>query len=215
LKRWLGGPAWSPDGTRLAFCAEDQDARKVWTILADGGPPVAFPDSRCTAWGSEVPVSWAPGREILYQRDGNQNYHTLDPESGREAPLLPQPERGWAFGPRPHASDVALMWNHPDGRGVWIVRLGNPPRFLTDSVWPLAWSRDGRTIHGFNDRSGDIVAITVRTGGAHIRRTLQRLRVGLVPAITPDLEQVIYSAHAIFADVWTVKDFDPARTRRR
>jgi hypothetical protein len=107
------------------------------------------------------------------------------------------------------------MWNHPDGRGVWIVRAGNPPRFLTDGVWPLAWSRDGRTIHGFNDRSGDIVAITVRTGGAHIRRTLQRLRVGLVPAITPDLEQVIYSAHAIFADVWTVKDFDPARTRRR
>ena len=214
LERIVGGPAWSPDGSRLAFCADDGGVRNVWTMAADGGRPGAFANSRCTTSGTEVPVSWAPGRDILYQTDGNRNYQILNPETQAETPMLTDAHVGWAFGPRAGARGIALMWNQPGRRGTWILPPDKPARFVAPSVWPLAWSRDGATIYGFNDETADVVEVSINDGTTRVRRSLQPARVALVPAVTPDLAHVVYSAHAILSDVWTVKHFDPTAVGR-
>ncbi|MDX3899590.1 MAG: amidohydrolase family protein [Sphingobium sp.] len=78
-----GGPAWSPDGKKMAAIYEG--LLKVWPVGADGapsGPPRAY--------GSEMahyPTWTGDSRTILYQ--SNDKLKTLDIETGviREVPL--------------------------------------------------------------------------------------------------------------------------------
>ena len=212
LERVFGAPAWSPDGSRLAFCAEQAGARRVWTIPASGGTATAIDATACTALESEVPVSWAPAPDIIYQRDGNRNYHRIDTATGVESPLLSDPQRGWVFGPRPYGRQTAVLWNELSAtgrrRGLWI--LGPEPgaeRYVAPAVWPMAWSPDGSSIIGYDDQASAIVAVTVRDGSLRVIRDLQGRRVALVPAAAPDNRSMVYSAHSILADVWVVRNF--------
>jgi Tol biopolymer transport system component len=208
LDRVFGAPAWSPDGTRLAFCSGEKESRRVWTIPVEGGTPTPLPSTICTALESEVPVTWAPGRDILYQRDGNRNYHRVDPATGAETPLVANPERGWVFGPRPFGNQMAMYWNERSNRGLWLM----PPapgteRFLAPGVWPLGWSADGATVVGFDAGAGTVVSVTAADGRSRVLRNLNDRRVSLVPSVSADFRTLVFSEHSILADVWVARNF--------
>jgi dipeptidyl aminopeptidase/acylaminoacyl peptidase len=214
LERVFGAPAWSPDGSRLAFCAEQAGARRVWTIPATGGAATAIDSTACTALESEVPVSWAPDADILYQRDGNRNYHRIDMNAppSPESALVADPQRGWVFGPRTHGRQVAVLWNEmgPAGRrrGLWILGPeSGAERDVAPSVWPMVWTPDGSSIIGYDDQASAIVSVAVPSGQVRVIRSLQGRRVALVPAAAPDGRSMAYSAHSILADVWVVRNF--------
>jgi hypothetical protein len=153
-------------------------------------------------------VSWAPAADILYQRDGNRNYHRVDAATGKETPLLADPTRGWVFSPRTRDGQVTAMWNEKANRGLWIFGPGpDAERFLTPHVWPAAWSVDGSTIIGYEDQRSTIVSVSARDGRVRELRNLQGRRIALVPAVAPDLRSIVYSAHSILADVWIVRNF--------
>ena len=209
LEGVFGAPAWSPDGKRLAFCADQKGLRRVWTIPAAGGPAAPLEATNCTALESEVPVSWAPAADILYQRDGNRNYHRVNAATGKETPLLADPTRGWLFGPRTRDGLVTAMWNEKTNRGLWIFGPGpQAERFVTPHVWPAAWSADGSTIIGYEDQRSAIVSVSARDGRVRELRNLQGRRIALVPAVAPDLRSIVYSAHSILADVWIIRNFE-------
>ena len=83
------GPAWSPDGTRLAFVREHDDLSQVWILPLGGGEaypvtnaehgasgPTWSPDgkrivyaSEIPAWALEGPPPWAPERAGRTWRD--------------------------------------------------------------------------------------------------------------------------------------------------
>ena len=64
---WMGGPAWSPDGTRIAFTCGHEDSKGVWVIGADGsGLTLVIPDGLNPHWsldGSRIAF------ELLWRRD--------------------------------------------------------------------------------------------------------------------------------------------------
>ena len=55
-------PAWSPDGTRIAFSSNRTGAREIWTVAAPGGGG----DDQVTTGGGRAP-DWAP----VADRDGD------------------------------------------------------------------------------------------------------------------------------------------------
>ncbi len=66
-------PAWSPDGTRIAFWGLRGTHRDIWTVAAGGGQPVAVTNDEATDWN---PV-WSPDGKYLYfasDRQGSMQF---------------------------------------------------------------------------------------------------------------------------------------------
>jgi Tol biopolymer transport system component len=211
-----GAPAWSPDGRALTFCARHDGVNKVWTIPAAGGAPQAYPATRCTSSTSETPVAWVRPDTVLYQRNGNRNYHLLDIASAEEAPLIRNDAVGWLFAPHlsPDATQLAVFWNQRLGRGLFVLpwpARESMARYLVRGAWPMAWSADGQSVYAYDMTAAKVLEVSVDGTSSTLLRDLSDRRVALVPAITPDKKHVVFSSHAIHSDVWLVEDFDPDR----
>src|SRR5262249_25164233 len=97
MKSLNWSPAWSPDGRSIAFSSNEGGATKVWQVPASGGTPRSFSNTNVSPTPERLPVVWAPGRNILYQRPGNGNYYMLDPGTGGERPLSKNDSVGVLF----------------------------------------------------------------------------------------------------------------------
>jgi Tol biopolymer transport system component len=209
-----GAAAWSPDGTALAFCAVDNGVMKLWTLPVAGGAPRPYDATRCTSSTSEVPVAWVQPNTVLYQRTGNRNYHLLDLPSASEAPLVHNEAAGWVFAPQlsPDATQLAVFWNRSPHRGLfvlpWPVRDAMA-KYLVDAAWPIGWSADGRSIYAYDMKASTVLEVRIDGSASVVLMDLSDRRIALLPAITPDKTQIVFSAHAIHSDVWLTEGFDP------
>jgi eukaryotic-like serine/threonine-protein kinase len=100
-------PAWSPDGSRIAFWGTDRDGeRDIWTVAADSadGEPVDPVRVTHDAW-TDWSAAWSPDGRYLYfssDRGGSMNLWRvrINQRSGRvlgqpEAVMTPSPYSGW------------------------------------------------------------------------------------------------------------------------
>jgi Tol biopolymer transport system component len=146
-------PVWSPDGQEIAFASTEGGTPHVWKVGAAGGTPRVFART-----SPSRDLAWAPGRQIMYQVAGNQDFRLLDPASESEVPLLTnrQKEDVSAFSAKysPDAGRVALHWNRRGRyrRGVWVIDLksGSETLVCDGRVWPLGWSSSGRVIYALD-----------------------------------------------------------------
>ncbi len=135
-------PAWSPDGTHLAFISarhEDRDydnATDIWIIPAAGGEPRRLTD---TAGPVSLPTFAPDGCAIAYLGHRYRN------ESGRNRRVFTTPVAGGA----------------PTCLTMDLDRTCEP---FFGSVGPL-WSADGRWIIFAVEEQGDIPIYRVRTTG--------------------------------------------------
>jgi serine/threonine protein kinase len=96
VRRDIAQPTFSPNGHRIAYWAQREDARRdIWTMTAQGGDPVAVTDDVATDWN---PV-WSPDGQYLYfssDRTGAMNLWRvpIDEKTGQTqgaAQLVPTP----------------------------------------------------------------------------------------------------------------------------
>jgi dipeptidyl aminopeptidase/acylaminoacyl peptidase len=158
-------PAWSPDGTHLAFASarhpeqDEDDARDVWLVPAAGGEPRRLTD---TAGPVAIPAFSPDGRTIAFagrrprnEAGRNVRIYAVPVEGGTPACLTPDLDRSCPASTR-------LLWS-PDGERVLFtaedrgdlalyraaargapatVRLTRGERWITG----LTASRDGATL---------------------------------------------------------------------
>ena len=160
----VGGPAWSPDGRRLAFVVQNAkgDRSTLWVVGLDGRPP-----HRVTSGPLDLEPTWAPnGRTIAFLR--------IDPRSYRGAILSMRPD---GSGVRPMLSGMRNVaepvWSPDgkrllvqDGRAIYTVFPGGGgkrtvARLTADARGALedpqaAWSPDGKSIVFCQFRTGSI-----------------------------------------------------------
>ena len=73
-------PAWSPDGSRIAFTAESNARHKIWTMNADGSNPTQL----TTDAGFDVSPTWSPdGTRIAFSR-----YNNAVPSNGWDVAIV-------------------------------------------------------------------------------------------------------------------------------
>ena len=201
-------PAWSPDGSRIAFVRHLDDPRNpdVWVMDADGrnkvrltkGPldddsPEWSPDgSRIVWWKSrgDKPV----GRLFVMNADGTDK----KPLAGRRNDdRFPQ----WS----PDGSRIAFMSRDTcEGCPLgyhWAIHVigadGTDERTLTstetDAIWPQ-WSPDSRTIiytDEGSEENGQIYAVDA--AGGDERRLTNGDGWRVIPAYSPDGTMIAYT----------------------
>jgi len=167
-----GAPAWSPDGTRIAFESYRAGDLDIYIMEADGSNPVNLTEDEPAG---DCDPAWSPdGERIAFTswRDGDKEIYVMDADGSHLRNLTRHP-----------ASDEAPAWS-PDGR--WIAfasqREGplrlylvdadglSPPRSLSHLEWDgsPSWSPDGRSIvfasrHINDEQSLHIMDVTTGT----------------------------------------------------
>ncbi len=204
----ISGPAWSPDGSRLAFWRMVQGVRRLRVVAREGGSERTYEKTLV----GDYPPTWAPGARILFLRPGNQNYHFLDPQTGAEEPIVTNDSVGWMLGAlaSPDGRSVAAFWNREPKSGLWLISMEDSSQKL---IWPgefavpIGWSADGRSIYVAADTQVRVVSVNGRTPARaislpYVARFCSALErpSGLKLACT-----VVESV----SDVWMLQNFDP------
>lgn len=146
-----GRPAWSRDGTRIAYtiypASDSPERADLLVINADGGHPVVIDsDTR-----SLSPVSWSPdGRQITYSKavDGIDKVFIAAADGSGVRQIGPPGQSMWAPAWSPHGNAIAFVVGWPDIVGVSVMSSdGSNSRPLTtgpiEEFDRLVWRPDG------------------------------------------------------------------------
>jgi Tol biopolymer transport system component len=143
-----GSPAWSPDGSRLAFYSERDGNAEIYVMDADGGRVQRL----TTAASDEGYPAWSPdGRTITFDsdRDGNFEIYAMSADGANVRRLTNHPSRDVSATWAPDGSAIAFM---SDRDGAFDVYLMNPDgsntrrATTTGSAWFPVWSPDSRQL---------------------------------------------------------------------
>jgi Tol biopolymer transport system component/DNA-binding winged helix-turn-helix (wHTH) protein len=228
------GGAWSSDGSRIAFGSTQGGQPRIWTIPSGGGTPRLLP---AVDVSDNLDVVWSPGSRILYQRAGNGNYSEIDPQTAVERLLVEEGSRGWMFAPlySPDSRRVAVFWNRPPDRGIWVIdgRTTDRRHLLVrrssaSSLMPIGWSADGAWIYVVEGSAGGARGATSFVSGTLTDATILRVAskggaaetVSAIPfaeiggvSMTPDGRRFVFPVFSSRSDIWIVDDFDPRAPR--
>jgi eukaryotic-like serine/threonine-protein kinase len=206
-------PAWSPDGTRLAYVAEVDGFRQLFVrTLASG-------EERRVTRGArdDIQPAWSPdGARLVFVRatadsgklapsDLNGWYFeggdiwSVDLGSGREVPLVSN-----AFGPAwsPDGARLAFDASWAGPRRIWISDgTGRNPRQLTsDSSEAVIhagprWSPDGRRLVFRRIDKTDSDIMTAEVASDATTRVTHDASTDLDPAWSPDGRWIYFASN--------------------
>jgi Tol biopolymer transport system component len=113
---WL--PAWSPDGTHLAYASDTTGSFQVYTMRADGTN-----NTQLTTTGGTDP-SWSPnGRLIAYVAGPAPGYlYTMHPDGTHKHRLTAT--KGAPFYPRWSPNGASIIFTHDTGHitpGIYLI----------------------------------------------------------------------------------------------
>ncbi len=181
-------PAWSPDGTRVAFVSRRDGTSHVYVMNADGTGtrrltssaknderPAWSPDGKRIVFSREGALFGVPAAGGLARRVGRGLGYAGDPAWSPDGRRIAYDYRR----PGSQASEVYVM--NAGGGGVrQLTRLGRT------SVLP-AWSPDGRRIAFQSDaRLGHAEIYTIGVDGTGLRQVTQADSDVIQPAWAPD-----------------------------
>ena len=141
-------PAWSPDGTRIAFQSYRNGTWDIWTVRPDGTEaqsltPGPFDDRE---------PHWSPdGRRVAFSSDRSGNYDiwVVDVADGKAQPLTRNAGHEYWPAWSPDGREIAFVAAGTDEAGIRAVAMDGTERALVPSRAVLGapvWTPDGRTV---------------------------------------------------------------------
>ena len=164
-------PAWSPDGSLIAFTRQSGDGPSIWTVPAVGGIP-----ARLLRKASDP--TWSPdGLTIAFVRRADRNTDVwaadADGSNARRLTNSPAVDIQPAWGP----SKIAFVSTRGERRSIWLMGgTGRRERRLTGGkgsdrspTWVLGAGLGLDVLHEHIDTDGDHDLRTVRVSdGAYV-----------------------------------------------
>jgi Tol biopolymer transport system component len=206
------GPAWSPNGRRLAFVSRRTGSPRVWVASADGVQPTEVKDSPV---GNPL-LTWLSDWRLAWPTPDNRNYRIRDLRTGNDEYLVKDATVGWVFQPvfSPQGDQIAVEWNRmmDIDDGLWIVSWpARDERRLATSMSPIGWSVDAEWVYAFMHGRPDVFRVSVRTGKPErIGSFPTALQPGSECDLTADRAAIVCGLSEVKADAWIMYDFDPA-----
>ncbi|MDE2975773.1 MAG: Ig-like domain-containing protein [Gemmatimonadota bacterium] len=151
-------PAWSPDGTEIAFYSDRDDNWEVYAMDADGSNQTRLTNNRAL---DGAPAWSRSGDSIAFEsnRDGNWEIYVMDADGSDQERLTNNSDRDEYPEWSPDGTEIAF---HSNRDGNWEVYLmdadgSNQDNLTNNSAWDAlpAWSPDGTEIVFMSRRDGD------------------------------------------------------------
>ena len=189
-------PAWSPDGTRIAYVSFEKRKSTIYVhSLADGSRQVL-----ANFEGSNSAPAWSPDGQrlaITLSRDGVAQLYTIAADGGDPVRIT-----------NSMAIDTEASWS-PDGRSILytsdrgaspqIYRMsasGGPSERMTFegsyNVTPR-WSPDGRSFC-FIQRNGGRYNVAIQDLGSRNAQVLTDGRIDSSPTFSPNGRMILYAS---------------------
>ena len=221
----LGAPAFSPDGTRLAYQRNSSAPiwpLRIWISLIAGGPPV--PLLPASHEGYQSAPTWSPDGEWIAYTEWKANQWLLAKVrvGSGEGPVVLRRDGVPNATPQWSPKGNWITWETAAGFSV-VSPDGARDRLLTSDQWLAhAWSPDGTGIVGIredDDLRLAIVGLDVRTGNARVRGDLGPSPPVNNPlrgfGLTRDGRSIVTSLVRPRGDLWLIEGLDARVAARR
>jgi WD40 repeat protein len=142
-------PAWSPDGSRLAFAADRTGDFEIWVMNADGTGQVRLTSSP----RADYRPDWSPdGKRIVFvsERDGNPELYVMNADGTGQLRLTNEPRPDGDPAWSPDGAQIAFRSERGSNAEIYIMNVDGSgvTRFTNDLAWDAhpAWSPDGKRL---------------------------------------------------------------------
>jgi Tol biopolymer transport system component len=203
------GPAFSPDGSRIAFSSCRGLAgttSQVWLVNADGTdkqPLTTGPTA------SGLPKWFPDGRKILFlQGHGKPNgLYSIDLQTRQQARMASVPQNSEAFDLAPDGKQVVFDATTAGTVNLWLLNLedGKTSQLTFDQEllgFP-AWSPDGKFIAAEMQRGPDTnIVVVPKSGGTPTQVTFDHA-LNWPHSWSPDGDRIIFAKREA-TGVWNV-----------
>ena len=192
--------AWSPDGTRLAFAAENTESddpywgRHIWVVEADGSNMAQLTSG--SQWDDRP--SWSPdGNQIVFQRffEGDNYIVTIDVDGSNETPLTAGSPEDYFPSWSPDGAHIGYVTGHgqlaqmaPDGSNRREIVANHAHVF-----GGMSWSPDSSQIAYTRDLGECTGIVLINADGTDERRISYLPGDSSQPAWSPDGELLLFA----------------------
>jgi TolB protein len=225
-------PAWSPDGSRIAFVSNRDGDVEIYVMKADGSDQIRLTDSP----DFDGDPAWSPdGERIAFTslRDGNGEIYVMNADGTNPVRLTNNEAHDWGPAWSPDGSRIAFVSERDGDAEVYVMNadgteqtnLTNFPARIDDEKHPdlaanekdPAWSPDGKHIaftsdrHSFtNDEGLDTLNTEIyvmNADGTNQTRLTHHMSWDEFPTWSPDGKHIVFIASVDVAD-WEVFRMD-------
>ena len=188
------GPAWSPDGTKIAFTSSRDGNFEIYVMGTDGSNPTRLTDNNA----DDGSPAWSPdGTKIAFDTDRNDGSNEIYVMAADGSSPTRLTNGGYNFGPAwsPDGTKIAFVSYRDDDYEIYVMDAdGSSPTRLTNSGGydgQPAWSPDGTKIAFYTDRDGGRLYVMDTDGSNPTRLTNNR---GGSPAWSPDGTRIAFAS---------------------
>lgn len=217
-------PAWSPDGSRIAFTSDRDGEPGIWVMNADGSN-----QERVTPAGLDVvgEASWSPGGTVIAFSRGelapggeDEGVYTINVDGSNLTPILLSGDQGMPLAATPIWSpdgSAMLIRGETDLFLIGMEGLGAPPRNLTNTPSTEdaagSWSANGNWIAYQGDAGGGCL-YKIKPDGSESQRLTSGCSQGISMSWSPDGSHLAWAGGAHGAADLFVVDADGSNRRQ-
>jgi Ca2+-binding RTX toxin-like protein len=194
-------PAWSPDGTRLAFVSQRNGDADIYTMAPDGSDQRELTFSN--AWDTDP--AWSPdGKQIAFvsYRGGNEGIYFMNADGSDQHLAVGDIGYPSHLSWSPDGKSIVFQtyyYDYETGReltGLWIAQGASAHPLLLGSDNDPAWSPDGTRIafDGSRDDPGNQDVYVMNADGTGVRRLTSDLADDSHPAWAPDGSAIAFQS---------------------
>lgn len=186
-------PAWSPDGSKIAFASRRSGSFDIFVMNADGSGTKQLTSGKRT----DNHPTWSPdGKRIAFAGDGDIYVMNADgPDQRRVSDIIAdESEPSWS----PDGASIAYVRRTPGGpiKEIWVMRPDGSGRHAITSrnavsVMP-AWSPDSTRIVFASNKTGIYELFTIGRDGEGLESLVPTAGDNFEPSWSPDGSKIAY-----------------------